>query len=136
MGSPEWTRDAKFESPAGRKANEEDMDNLISGWTRNFEPVPLMEMLQEAGVPAGAVNSCENLFSDKQLAHRGHYVWMDHPEMGRHPFDGTEFICSATPALYKTPSPMLGQHNEYVLKEVLGMTDDEIGDLAASGVLY
>ena len=111
-------------------------NNLISGWTRSFEPVPLMEMLQEAGVPAGAVNSCENLFSDKQLAHRGHYVWMDHPEMGQHPFDGTEFICSETPALYKTPSPMLGQHNEYVLKEVLGMTDEEIGELAEAGVLY
>ena len=92
-----------------------------------------MEMLQGVGVPAGAVNSCENLFSDKQLAHRGHYVWMDHPEMGQHPFDGTEFICSATPALYKTPSPMLGQHNEYVLKEVLRMTDDEIGDSGGLG---
>ena len=136
MGGPEWAGDPNLEHFPERKANEEKIDDLISEWTRNFEPVPLMEMLQGAGVPAGAVNSCENLFSDKQLAHRGHYVWMDHPEMGQHPFDGTEFICSATPALYKTPSPMLGQHNEYVLKEVLRMTDDEIGDLAASGVLY
>lgn len=136
MGGPRWTRNPKFETMAGRKANEEDLDELVGAWTRNFEPVPLMEMLQQVGVPAGAVSSCEDLFSDKQLAHQGHYIWMDHPEMGRHPFDGTEFTGSETPALYKTPSPQLGQHNEYVLKKVLGMTDEEIGELAASGALY
>ena len=76
---------------SGRKEHEEELDALISGWTRGFEPVPLMEFLQGVGVPAGAVNSCEDLFSDKQLAHRGHYVYMDHTEMGRYPFDGTEF---------------------------------------------
>ncbi len=136
MGNPEWALEPRFDTASGRKEWEEELDAHIAKWTLNFEPVPLMEMLQGAGVPAGAVNSCENLFSDKQLAHRGHYVWMDHPEMGQHPFDGTEFICSATPTLYKTPSPMLGQHNEYVLKEVLGMTDEEIGELAEAGVLY
>ena len=94
-----------------------------------------MDTLQAAGVPAGAVNSCENLFSDKQLAHRGHYIYMDHPEMGIHPFDGTEFIASDTPALYKSPSPQLGQHNEYVLKNILSMTDEEIAEVAAAGVL-
>ena len=136
IGNPEWARDERFRPLKGRKAHEEELDRLVSEWTRNFEPVPLMEMLQEAGVPAGAVNSCEGLFSDKQLAHRGHYVWMDHPEMGWHPFDGTEFTGSVTPALYKSPSPLLGQHNEYVLKEVLGMTDEEISEVAASGGLY
>ena len=136
MGNPEWAQGERFGALERRKEHEEELDRYVSGWTRNFEPVPLMEMLQGVGVPAGAVNSCEGLFSDKQLAHRGHYVWMDHPEMGRHPFDGTEFVGSRTPALYKSPSPLLGQHNEYVLKEVLGMTDEEISEVAASGVLH
>ena len=136
MGSPTWARDPRFDTLAGRKAYEDELNGYISDWTRAFEPVPLMEALQEAGVPAGAVNSCEDLFSDKQLAHRGHYIYMDHPEMGVHPFDGTEFIGSATPALYKKPSPQLGQHNEYVLKNILKMTDEEIAEVAASGILY
>lgn len=136
MGNPTWALDPRFDSHTGRKKHEEELDSRVANWTRNFEPVPLMEMLQGVGVPAGAVNSCEGLFSDKQLAYRGHYVWMDHPEMGRHPFDGTEFIGSVTPALYKTPSPQLGQHNYYVLREILKMTDEEIVELAASDVLY
>ena len=135
MGNPPWALAPKFGSVAGRKANEDELDSLISDWTRSFGPVPLMETLQAVGVPAGAVNSCEGLFSDRQLAHRGHYVYMDHPEMGRHPFDGTEFVASATPALYNSPSPMLGQHNEYVLKNILGMTDEEIAEVAEAGVL-
>ena len=136
MGGPEWAQDTRFGALEGRKAHEEELDRRVSAWTRDFEPVPLMEMLQGFGVPAGAVNSCEGLFADKQLAHRGHYVWMDHPEMGRHPFDGTEFIGSVTPALYKSPSPLLGQHNEIVLREILGLTDEEISEVAASGALY
>lgn len=136
MGNPGWALDQGFGSIAGRKANEGELDRLISEWTRNFDPVPLMETLQGVGVPAGAVNSCEDLFSDKQLAHRGHFIYMDHPDLGNHPFDGTEFISSATPAQYNSPSPQLGQHNEYVLREVLGMTDEEIGELAESGALY
>ena len=135
MESPAWALAPNLDNLEGRKNREEELDSLVSGWTRNFEPVPLMEMLQGVGVPAGAVNSCENLFSDKQLAHRGHYIWMDHPDLGTYAFDGTEFIASATPALYKSPSPQLGQHNDYVLREVLGMTDEEIGEIAASGVL-
>ena len=135
LSSPRWAEDPRFNTLAGRKAHEDELDRHISGWTRNFDPVTLMETLQEAGVPAGAVNSCENLFSDKQLTHRGHYIYMDHPEMGLYPFDGTEFIASDTPALYKIPSPQLGQHNEYVLKNILEMTDEEIAEVAAAGVL-
>ena len=135
MGSPAWALAPNLDNVEGRKNREEKLDSLIASWTRRFEPVHLMEMLQDAGVPAGAVNSCENLFSDKQLAHRGHYIWMDHPDLRTYAFDGTEFIASATPPLYKSPSPKLGQHNEYVLRKVLEMTDEEIAAIAASGVL-
>ena len=94
-----------------------------------------MSLLQEAGVPAGVVNRCEDLFADPQLTHRKHYIFMEHEELGLHSFDGTEFRLSASPARYDHPSPLLGEHNEYVFKELIGMNDDELGALVAEGVL-
>ena len=135
MGNPAWCLGEQFASLTGRKEHEEELGRLIGRWTVGYTPEELMGLLQAVGVPAGAVNRCEDLFKDPQLAHRNHYIEMDHPEMGKHTFDGTEFILPASPARYERPTPLLGQHNEYVLKEILGMSDDEVGDLVAEGVL-
>ncbi len=94
-----------------------------------------MGLLQEAGVPAGEVNRCEDLFSDPQLTHRHHFVFQEHPEIGRHASDGTEFRLPASPPRYQWPAPLLGEHTEYVFKEFLGVSDQEYSDLVAEGVL-
>ena len=135
MDNPAWCQEERFATHLGRKEYEDELDQRIGQWTVDYEPRELMRLLQEVGVPAGEVNRCEDLFSDPQLTHRQHFVFLDHPEMGRYASDGTEFRLSASPARYQSPAPLLGEHTEYALKEFLGLGDQEISDLQAEGVL-
>ena len=93
-----------------------------------------METLQSVGVPAGVVLNAEGQFNDLQVKHRGFFHYLDHQVIGRHAYDGFSFALSRTPGTL-TAAPTLGQHNEYVYKEILGMTDEQIGDLIAEGVI-
>ncbi len=118
-----------------RKANEDELDRLVSDWTSRHEQRSLMHQLQEAGVPAGMVNDPRDLFEDPQLQHREHFEWLDHPEIGPYATDRSEFTLSLTPGFLDMPAPLLGQHNEHFLREVVGLTDDEYQSLESDGVL-
>ena len=94
-----------------------------------------MRRLQGAGVPAGAVQSQSDLWDDPQLKHRGFFQWLDHAECGPMPYDGLQFLLSETPGKLRMPHALVGQHNELILKQFLGLSDDEISDLVAGEVL-
>ncbi len=134
MDKPEWARDPRFENLEARKANEDELDRLIGEWTRVCEAQEVMEALQSVGVPAGVVLSAEGQFNDPQVKYRGFFKHLEHEVIGRHAYDGFSFELSRTPGNLAA-APTLGQHNEYVYKEILGMTDEEIGDLIAEGVI-
>jgi benzylsuccinate CoA-transferase BbsF subunit len=135
IGSPEWTNNPRFSTLRGRKANEDELDQLVEQWTIQHTPHEVMTRLQEAGVPAGVVQSGEDLVVDPQLKHREALVPLKHPEIGDHLYQAPAFRLSRTPHELTMPAPCLGEHNDYVLKEVLGMSDDEIAKLVASGAL-
>jgi benzylsuccinate CoA-transferase BbsF subunit len=133
-GHPEWAADARFESLAARKAHEDALDTLVAGWTRRREPREVMERLQAAGVRAGAVNRLSDLFSDPQLAHRRVWRELEHPELERFYYEAPPFILSETPArLYR--SPLLGEHNTAVYRDILGLDECQIARLAQEGVI-
>ena len=134
MDRPHWASDPRFRTLEARKANEDDLDRLIGEWTRERDAQQVMESLQAAGVPAGVVLSAEGQFNDPQVQHRGFFHYLEHEVIGRHAYDGFSFDLSRTPGSL-TAAPTLGQHNEYVYREILGMTDEEIGDLIAEGVI-
>ena len=127
--------DARFAAFAECKANETELDQLIGQWTAQHEAHEAMRILQEAGVPAGPVQSQADVWEDPQLKHRGHFRWLEHTECGPMPFDGPPFALSKTPADMRTAQAMIGEHNGLILKEFLGMSDDEIADLIANEVL-
>ncbi len=135
MGNPAWTREARFNSMSARKANEEALDDLIGTWSREWEAHDLMQTLQAAGVPAGVVQINQEVLEDPQLAHRGHFIYMDHTGVGRHPVQRSEFRLSDAQAEHNWPSPRLGQHTIQVCKEILGMSADEITTLIAADIL-
>ena len=118
-----------------RKANEDELDRLVADWSSGFEQRGLMEMLQNAGVPAGMVNDPRDLFEDPQLRHREHFRWLDHPEIGPYATDRSEFELSLTPGSLDTPAPLLGQHTEYFLRETIGLSEEEFLSLESDGVL-
>ena len=134
MDKPDWVRDPRFATLEARKANEDELDRLIGEWTRRQEAQDVMEALQSVGIPAGVVLSAERQFNDAQVKYRGFFKHLKHQVIGRHAYDGFSFELSRTPGSL-TAAPTLGQHNEYVYKEILGMSDEEIGDLIAEGVI-
>lgn len=134
MGSPEWTKEERFSTFTRRKENEEELDRLIGEWTRNFTPQELMDKLQRAGVPAGVVQKCEDLYNDPQLQHREYFWEMEHPVIGKFKAESHAFQLSKTPRKLKMPAPLIGQHNEYICIQILGMSDEEFVELLNEGV--
>jgi len=94
-----------------------------------------MNMMQWAGVPAGVVQNAEDLFNDPQLKHRKHFEALDHPEIGPYHIATSAFKLSKCQNRPTSPAPLFGEHTEMVLKEFLGLSDDEIADLVIEGVL-
>ena len=134
IGNPEWTRDPKFGTLIKRKENEDELDRLVEQWTINHRAEEIMEKLQAVDIAAGIVATGEDLHNDPQLAHRGHFQFIKHPEMGSTSYDAPSFKLSKTPAELRLPAPCLGQHTEYVCREILGMSDEEFLSLLELGV--
>ena len=135
MGMSELRTDPRFVTVAKRLENSEELDELIAGWTSGFESRALMEKLQGAGVPAGVVQSQSELWNDPQLAHLGFFEMLEHTECGPMPYDGLQFQLSKTPARLRWAQALIGEHNEYVLREVVGLSDVEVGELVAAEAL-
>ena len=94
-----------------------------------------MELFLAQGVPAGVVQRSSDLQKDPQLAHRGFFRNLDHQEMGTIPYPGHQFRIKGYDSGPRFAAPVLGQHNEQVLRELLGMTDDEISEAIIAGAL-
>jgi benzylsuccinate CoA-transferase BbsF subunit len=135
MGNPAWTREERFATMLGRKAHEDQLDELIGDWTKRRDANTLMNILQRAGVPAGVAQTNKDVIEDPQLEHRGHFIYMDHPGVGRHPVQRSEFRLSQAEAEFHWPAPNIGQHTVQVCKEILGMSDEEITTLIDENVL-
>jgi benzylsuccinate CoA-transferase BbsF subunit len=135
-GHPEWADDPRFATPEGRNANGDELDRLVTAWTRTLDAETAMARLQAAGVAAGRVADARDLCTrDPQLAERGHFVDVPTPEGGSTRIDGPAFLLSETPASVRGPGPLLGEHTDEVLRTVLGIGGDEVGALRAAGVV-
>ena len=135
MDHPDWSLDERFATQLGRKAHEEALDEQVGQWTQGWDAHELMRTLQAAGVPAGVAQTNRDVIEDPQLADRGHFVYMEHPEVGRHPVQRSEFKLSAANPEHRSPAPLLGEHTAQVCRDILDMSDAEIADLMQNGVL-
>ncbi len=133
MGNPDWSRDPGLATLQGRKENEQHLDSLISSWTGNYTAEEIMGKLQSVGVAAGVVHTCEDLYNDPQLKFRQHFQELEHPEIGKHYYESPSFKLSRTPSKLSMPGPSLGQHNEFVCTQILGMSDPEFAEYFAGG---
>lgn len=135
MGEPEWAQAPRFNTFLGRKANENELDHLLEEWTEKYTAEEVMYKLQGAGIPAGVVQNCQNLFEDPQLKYRHHFQLLEHKVIGPMCYNSPAYRLSKTPSELVKAGPCLGEDNEYVYKEILGYSDDEISDLMAEGVI-
>jgi crotonobetainyl-CoA:carnitine CoA-transferase CaiB-like acyl-CoA transferase len=134
VGNPDWTRDPRFQSLESRQQNVDALDALVDAWTSQRKAEDVMELLQAAGVAAGVVQDARDLHADPQLKHRGHYAVLDHPETGPATYDSPAYKLSRTPARFHMPAPCLGEHNQFICSELLGISDERFVELLEEGV--
>jgi benzylsuccinate CoA-transferase BbsF subunit len=134
IGKPEYISDPRFDTLISRKKNESEVDKIVGEWTARHTAEEVMEHLQTAGVPAGVVKNTADLYHDPQLKERNLFWQINHPESGLITHLGQSFQLSNTPARPYRPSPLIGEHTEYVCSRILGMSDDEFVTLMQAGV--
>ncbi|TFV64728.1 CoA transferase [Geodermatophilus sp. DF01-2] len=136
LGLPEESCPAEWATEAARHRDREVLDGLIAAATADRDADDLFTRLQAAGVPAGVVQDAADVVErDPHLRARGHWVRLEHPEMGETLYNAPPFQLTGTPATLTRPAPMLGQHTREICHEVLGLDDAEIARLRAEGVL-
>jgi len=135
IGNTAWTNNPRFSTILTRKENEDELDRLVEEWTVNHSAEEVMNMMQTSGVAAGVLETGEDLLEhDPQLKYRHFFRELDHPEVGRYLAPRESFVLSKSPNELRR-APLMGEHNEYVLKDILGMSDEEIAELVVEGVL-
>src|SRR5690606_10252968 len=107
----------------------------LAEWTAPQDAAALATRLQEAGLDAAPVADMQDLLKDPQLAHRGHFTWLEHPVIGRYPVEALGLRSSASPAQFTRPAPCLAADSREVYREILGFSDAEYEELEAAGVL-
>jgi benzylsuccinate CoA-transferase BbsF subunit len=122
---PDLASDPALTTAAGRRLAADRIDAAIAAWTRRYDPHEAMELLQAAGIPAGAVQTAADLWRDPHLAARGKLIRLSHPELGQVTVNGPSFRLSATPPAVRRP-PLLGEDTEAVMRELLGMDEEEL----------
>ncbi len=135
LGNPAWSRDAKFADMVGRVRNRTGLNLLIEEWTVQHEPDEVMRRMQGAGVAAGIVQNIAQVANDAHLKARGFLVEVQHPELGRTLHGGLPMKHSVTPGQVRSHAPLIGEHNQYVFQELLGMSAEEVRHLEELGVL-
>ena len=135
MGDPEWALELRFATLSGRKENEDELEPLIGEWSKDYAAEQVMATLQAVGVPAGVVQTCEDLFNDPQVKHRQHFRLLQHKVIGGHHYHAPAYRLSKTPAQLRRAAPCLGQDNEFVYRELLGYSDEEVAQFLLDGVI-
>jgi benzylsuccinate CoA-transferase BbsF subunit len=136
MGNPAWANDERFSDVYRRWHNQEELDGLIGEWTSDYTPGEVTEMLQQASVAAFPSFDGTELFHDPHLQARGLEMEITHPAFGKRKVLSPLWKFSETSAEVSRHGPCIGEHNEYVLSDLLGIPQHEIDKLTEEGVLY
>ena len=134
MDTPELARDSRFRDLPARLENVEDLDIIVSGWTRDKDACEITRLLQAEGIPSATVLKATELPDNPQLRERGFIQSIDHPETGTQKYAGVAWKLSRTPGTLGGPSPRLGQHSVEVLHDYLGRSVDDVDQMVSSGI--
>jgi len=136
IGDPAWTKDTRFTFLYNRLKHQDELDKGVESWTLNKDKYEAMHILQKAGIAAGAVLNMAELFTEPHLKERGFWQTIEHPEAGKMNIVGPRYQMSDTLSPNLKPAPLFGQHTDYVFKELLGMSDEEVAECIKSGIIF
>ena len=133
MGGPEWAMDSKFADPVSRWNHQKELDEHISEWSRDKNDFELFHAMQKAGITAGPVQNEADAYNCPQLDEIGFFEELTGPETGTHSYPGLNFSMSKTSNELRRHPVRLGEDNEYIYKELLGLSDEEYVHLEELG---
>ena len=137
IGRPNLVADPRFMDPTTRHRNQDELDDLISGWSMGRNKYQVMEALQNVGVPAGPVLDGRDLLSDPHYRARQYFEPAEHDPatgLGRREYVSRGWRMSGNDVRIRKPAPMLGEDNQFVLSGILGLSEAYVADLEASDV--
>ena len=132
---PELARDDRFADVVSRYRHQNELDEIVSDWTRERSHREAAAALQAAGVAASPVLTIPELFDDPHLAERGFFEEVTHRDAGTWTMDGPAWRFDLTPAHTRLPAPCFGEHNDYVLRGLLGLSEAEVAELEREGIV-
>jgi len=135
VGRPDLADDERFSRNPGRVANRRQLADELNAALCTRDRAHWLDVLPKAGVPAGSVNTIADAFDEPQLQHRGVRIDLPHPTAGTVPGVANPIKFSESPVEYRSAPPLLGQHTDDVLANVLGFDADRIASLRADGVI-
>jgi crotonobetainyl-CoA:carnitine CoA-transferase CaiB-like acyl-CoA transferase len=134
IGRGDLVRDSRFADVVSRRHNHDAFDDVLTTWTRSQSQQEVARDLQAVGVSAAPVLKIQQLMQDENLRARGFWETVAHPAAGEWDMEGPVWRMSRTPGHVRIPAPMYGQHTQWVLGGLLGLSDAEIASLEADGV--
>jgi formyl-CoA transferase len=134
IGKPEWKTDPDYATPPARLPRLRHIFDTIEAWTKTKTKFEVMETCNPLDIPVGPILSMKELAEEQSLRATGTVVEVDHPTRGKYLSVGNPIKMSDSISEVKR-SPLLGEHTEEILKSVLGYSDNEIGDIKASGAI-
>jgi benzylsuccinate CoA-transferase BbsF subunit len=137
LGNPAWTAEPRFRTLYLRMRNRDELDRRVGEWTANCRAEEAMALLQRAGVSAGLVQNGADLCTrDPQLRHRGYWSAVPRPGAPDTYVGGIPYRLARTPGSIRANCPEVGEHNEYVLGELLGLSPAQREELYAANVVW
>ena len=131
-GEFEEILDEKFREPLGRLANQDRLDDIVSRWTSTKGQYQVMEVLQKAGIPAGPVLNARGLLADPHFSARGYFEPVEHPPetgLGNREYISRGWRLSKNDLSITKPAALLGEQNDLVLSQLLGLTQEAVQSL-------
>ncbi|MDR1376130.1 MAG: CoA transferase [Synergistaceae bacterium] len=136
MGMPELKEDPRYSNVSGRVERHAEVKAVVDEWIASKTTDSVLKMLDDAGIPCAPIYDIRQVVEDPHISGaREMFVEVEHPVAGPVKLTGSHIKLSGTPSSLRTPSPSLGQHNEEVYGERLGLSAQEIADLKREGVL-
>ena len=135
MGRPEMAQDPRFRDHRSRGQHMELLDDIIAQWTSTLNADQLLQILDQAGVPAGRIYTAREMLEDPHFRAREDVVWVQAPGIGAMPMQNVFPKLSQTPGRVRWAGPELGQHNEEVFGGLLGLDGATLDALREQGVI-
>ncbi|TYL46050.1 CoA transferase [Nocardioides sp. BGMRC 2183] len=136
MGRPEWSEPGHpYASHVGRGRAQAELDELIGAWTATLDADELLERMNAGGVPAGRIYKAADMLADPHFAARESIVQVPDQTFGRLHMQNVVPKLSGTPGSIRWTGPDLGQHNDEVYGDLLGLAESERADLVERGII-